>query len=206
MDVSGPAKKFRRIAKPVMEKRRRDRINHSLETLRLLLSENTDNEKLRSPKVEKAEILESVVNFFRAEQAELQSRSKGRKRAREEDTDHLTHKRQMYNDGMRACLLTVSHFITSKTQELEGGLEWKRSHNHLAPQHPATMAMAPHDPRTLSTKPLSRPGSPAAHLSAATAQYGPQEIKATYLPTKDSAASQKPSLVFSDCVWRPWPQ
>ncbi|XP_062380303.1 hairy-related 5 [Sardina pilchardus] len=206
MDVSGPAKKFRRMAKPVMEKRRRDRMNHSLETLRLLLSENTDNEKLRSPKVEKAEILESVVNFFRAEQAELQSRSGSRKRAREEDADDVTHERQRYSDGMRACLLTVSRFITSKTQELEGELEWKRSHSHLAPQHPVTMATAPHDPRTLSTKQLSEPGSPAARLSAATAQYGPQEIKATYLPTKDTAASQRPSLVFSDCVWRPWPQ
>lgn len=32
------------ISKPQMEKRRRERINHSLETLRLLLLENTDNE------------------------------------------------------------------------------------------------------------------------------------------------------------------
>lgn len=32
------------ISKPQMEKRRRERINHSLETLRLLLLENTDDE------------------------------------------------------------------------------------------------------------------------------------------------------------------
>lgn len=32
------------ISKPQMERRRRERINHSLETLRLLLLENTDNE------------------------------------------------------------------------------------------------------------------------------------------------------------------
>lgn len=32
------------VPKPLMEKRRRDRINNSLETLRLLLLENTHNE------------------------------------------------------------------------------------------------------------------------------------------------------------------
>lgn len=32
------------VPKPLMEKRRRDRINQSLETLRMLLFENTHNE------------------------------------------------------------------------------------------------------------------------------------------------------------------
>lgn len=32
------------VPKPLMEKRRRDRINQSLETLRMLLLENTHNE------------------------------------------------------------------------------------------------------------------------------------------------------------------
>ncbi|XP_031443429.1 transcription factor HES-7.1-like [Clupea harengus] len=195
------------MAKPLMEKRRRDRINHSLETLRLLLSENTNNEKLRSPKVEKAEILESVVNFLRAEQPELQTRTKGRKRAREEDTEDPAHS-PMYSDGMRTCLLTVSHFIASKSQELEGGLEleWKHSYEHLAQKPPATTAMAPHDSSSLSTKQLSMPGSPATGLSASTAQSGPQETKATYMATKNTSASPKPSSVLSDGVWRPWPQ
>ncbi|KAL2077150.1 hypothetical protein ACEWY4_026654 [Coilia grayii] len=202
-----------------MEKRRRDRINHSLETLRLLLSENTNNEKLKSPKVEKAEILESVVNFLRAEQAELQARNKrGRKRAREEEEEEeegsnaLPHN-QMYCDGMRACLLTVSHFIASKNQELECGPEQKGSYKHQqiitttatnSYRHPATMATSPCDPRTLSAKQQSMPGSLATCFSASTASFGPQ---ATYLAAKNMAATLKPSLVLSsDCVWRPWPQ
>lgn len=35
---------YHQVSKPVMEKRRRERINHSLETLRLLMLENTHNE------------------------------------------------------------------------------------------------------------------------------------------------------------------
>lgn len=35
---------FPKISKPQMEKRRRERINHSLETLRLLMLENTHDE------------------------------------------------------------------------------------------------------------------------------------------------------------------
>lgn len=165
------------------------------------------SQKLRSPKVEKAEILESVVNFLRAEQPELQTRTKGRKRAREEDTEDPAHS-PMYSDGMRTCLLTVSHFIASKSQELEGGLEleWKHSYEHLAQKPPATTAMAPHDSSSLSTKQLSMPGSPATGLSASTAQSGPQETKATYMATKNTSASPKPSSVLSDGVWRPWPQ
>ncbi|TMS17081.1 Transcription factor HES-7.1-A [Larimichthys crocea] len=58
---------MRRVSKPLMEKRRRERINHSLETLRLLMLDNTHNEKLNNPKVEKAEILESVVDFLKTE-------------------------------------------------------------------------------------------------------------------------------------------
>lgn len=150
--------------------------------------------------------MESVVNFFRAEQAGLQSRTKGRKRSREEEVDNLPHKRKVYCDGVRACLLRVSHFISSKSQELEGELEWKHSHKHLTEQCSVTMTTTPHDPRSLSTKQLSKPGSPAGCQSTAPTQYGPQETKTTYLATTDMAAQAPNSLVFSECVWRPWPQ
>lgn len=146
------------------------------------------------------------MNFLRAEQADLQSRTKGRKRPREEEVDNLPHNRQMHSDGMRACLLRVSQFITSKSQELEGGLEWKHSHKHLAQQRSVTRTMTPHDPRSLSTKQLSKPGSSGRCLNAAPTQCGPQETKATYLATKDMAVQAPNSLVFSGCVWRPWPQ
>nr|XP_025037059.1 transcription factor HES-7 [Pelodiscus sinensis] len=50
-----------------MEKRRRDRMNRSLERLRILLLEATQDERLKNPKVEKAEILQKTVHFLRTQ-------------------------------------------------------------------------------------------------------------------------------------------
>ncbi|XP_072259140.1 transcription factor HES-7.1-like [Pyxicephalus adspersus] len=55
----------RRILKPRLEKRRRTRINQSLEEMRVHLLKLTGNRKLHNPKVEKAEILEMTVNYVR---------------------------------------------------------------------------------------------------------------------------------------------
>lgn len=40
---------FSKMSKPLMERRRRERINHSLETLRLLMAEHTQNEVKPEP-------------------------------------------------------------------------------------------------------------------------------------------------------------
>ncbi|KAH0626135.1 hypothetical protein JD844_000916 [Phrynosoma platyrhinos] len=64
------------MLKPLVEKRRRDRINRSLEELRLLLLQRThcqvttflgslSLQTLKKPKVEKAEILEMAVRYLR---------------------------------------------------------------------------------------------------------------------------------------------
>ncbi|KAM4749215.1 transcription factor HES-7-like [Rhinophrynus dorsalis] len=54
----------RKVLKPVVEKQRRDRINRSLEEMRILLLKLTGNQKLRNPKMEKAEILEIAVIYI----------------------------------------------------------------------------------------------------------------------------------------------
>uniref|UniRef100_A0A8D3AL87 Hairy-related 5 n=1 Tax=Scophthalmus maximus TaxID=52904 RepID=A0A8D3AL87_SCOMX len=99
----------RRVPKPLMEKRRRERINHSLETLRLLMLDSTHNEKLKNPKVEKAEILESVVQFLKTDKHVERVPSKEQTCARQHN----------YHDGMRSCLLRVSRFIATKGEESE---------------------------------------------------------------------------------------
>ncbi|KAJ8961334.1 hypothetical protein NQ314_005945 [Rhamnusium bicolor] len=57
----------RKIRKPIMEKRRRTRINNSLETLKKILLENDPESRKsgqRSAKLEKADILEMTVRFL----------------------------------------------------------------------------------------------------------------------------------------------
>ncbi|XP_016307469.1 hairy-related 1 [Sinocyclocheilus anshuiensis] len=55
----------KRILKPVIEKKRRDRINQRLDELRTLLLDNTLDTRLQNPKLEKAEILELTVEYIR---------------------------------------------------------------------------------------------------------------------------------------------
>ncbi|KAK3509366.1 hypothetical protein QTP70_030378 [Hemibagrus guttatus] len=55
----------KRVLKPVIEKKRRDRINQRLDELRTLLLDNTLDSRLQNPKLEKAEILELTVEYIR---------------------------------------------------------------------------------------------------------------------------------------------
>ncbi|XP_077329670.1 transcription factor HES-7-like [Lithobates pipiens] len=59
------SKEDKKLMKPVIEKRRRDRINQSLEHLRTLLLEATHDESLKNPKAEKADILKKTVQFLK---------------------------------------------------------------------------------------------------------------------------------------------
>ncbi|KAG7329228.1 hypothetical protein KOW79_007402 [Hemibagrus wyckioides] len=55
----------RRKLKPVIEKKRRDRINQNLAVLRDLLFNSTADTRLQNPKLEKAEILDLAVQYIR---------------------------------------------------------------------------------------------------------------------------------------------
>ncbi|KAK3535657.1 hypothetical protein QTP70_018647 [Hemibagrus guttatus] len=214
---------MKRVPKPLMEKRRRDRINHSLETLRLLLVENTCNElilkqylsifvlkKLKNPKVEKAEILESVVNFLKAEQ---QSRpysytiKRGKRKYEEEDELGSPYKRQLnYQDGMRTCVLRVSNFIASKSQELDGKMQvnmQQELQEHSIQGHLAPTLHLRHDGGSM-------PGQQAlTYVESSCSSLGQSIISqrtAIYEPAEKLPSSSKQPLMSSDSVWRPWPQ
>ncbi|KAK1138169.1 transcription factor HES-7-like [Acipenser oxyrinchus oxyrinchus] len=120
---SSDSKETKRVPKPLMEKRRRDRINHNLETLRVLLLQSTKEEKLRNPKVEKAEILESVVQFLKAElEGGDVTRQKSQRREREEEEEEeeamTSSSQRNYQEGVRTCLLRVSDFISARSPRL----------------------------------------------------------------------------------------
>ncbi|KAG7329227.1 hypothetical protein KOW79_007401 [Hemibagrus wyckioides] len=200
---------MKRVPKPLMEKRRRDRINHSLETLRLLLVENTCNEKLKNPKVEKAEILESVVNFLKAEQRSrpyLYPLKRGKRKYEEEDEPGSPYKRQLnYQDGMRTCLLRVSNFIASKSQEIDGKMQVNMQQE--LPEHSIQGHLTP--ALHLSG---SIPGQQALTYVESTSSCSAlgqsiiSQRTAIYEPTKKIPSSSKQPLMLSDSVWRPWPQ
>ncbi|KAL1490689.1 hypothetical protein ABEB36_013344 [Hypothenemus hampei] len=59
-----PVSESRKIRKPLLEKKRRDRINDSLETLKIMLLNSKPNLK-DGKKLEKADILEMTVDYLR---------------------------------------------------------------------------------------------------------------------------------------------
>ncbi|XP_042348712.1 hairy-related 5 [Plectropomus leopardus] len=181
----------RRISKPLMEKRRRERINNSLETLRLLMLDNTHNEKLKNPKVEKAEILESVVHFLKTEK-EVEKGHRVMRRVLSREQRPTSARQHSYHDGMRSCLLRVSHFIASKSQESEG-----------AGGGDAVQAALP--------EPQTHPSTPGhMHRAQAALPHHQHAMSHPYLPPRTGLHCDTRELIsaahVTDPVWRPWPQ
>ncbi|XP_033829534.1 hairy-related 5 [Periophthalmus magnuspinnatus] len=184
-----------KIAKPVVEKRRRERINHSLETLRLLLLEKMDDERLKNPKVEKAEILESVVHFLQAEIQMKKAPRFGKKLHFEEEA-----RQQNYQDGMRSCLRRVSSFIANKSQDSERQSPMNFSPMYISSGHLSPSAHLP-SPGHFGRALLSSPSlSPSPSLGQTPVHY----------PVHSQTAARgydiTPQKLSSDTVWRPWPQ
>ncbi|XP_038555843.1 hairy-related 5 [Micropterus salmoides] len=197
----------RRLSKPLMEKRRRERINHSLETLRLLMLENTHDEKLKNPKVEKAEILESVVHFLKTDK-EVERGHRATKKVLSRVQRPTCSRQQNYHDGMRSCLMRVSHFITSKSQKSEetGGGTAQASLAHAEPQS------LPSSPGHIHGALIPAPVGGSAALSPLTHHHSQHGICAPYqtqtgihCDTRELLSSTAPRA-HTDPVWRPWPQ
>ncbi|XP_051276866.1 hairy-related 5 [Dicentrarchus labrax] len=193
---------MRRVSKPLMEKLRRERINHSLETLRLLMLENTHNEKLKNPKVEKAEILESVVHFLKTDK-EVEKGHRAMKRVLSREQRQTSARQHNYNDGMRSCLLRVSHFIASKSQELEetGGVQASLAlpEPQTHPSAHGALASAPvGDSGALSPQHLSHQhGISGAYLT---------QVTGLHCDSRELFSSRAACTHITDPVWRPWPQ
>ncbi|XP_069771667.1 transcription factor HES-3-like [Narcine bancroftii] len=99
LSLTTPAYSYRKISKPLMEKKRRARINECLEQLKTLLEERYSN-NIRKRKLEKADILELTVKHLR----DLQSSRQG---ALVMSQDGVAE----YQAGFRSCMNGVSQYL-----------------------------------------------------------------------------------------------
>ncbi|NXU52742.1 HES5 factor, partial [Turnix velox] len=92
-------KEKNKLRKPVVEKMRRDRINSSIEQLKLLLEKEFQRHQPNS-KLEKADILEVAVSYLK-QQSQLKDQT-------------LLHKNleQDFHSGYLRCLKEVMHFLS----------------------------------------------------------------------------------------------
>ncbi|CAL8368734.1 unnamed protein product [Lota lota] len=180
------ALELRKTMKPLMEKRRRARINDSLDHLKSLIIPLTGKDKFRYSKLEKADILEMTVRFL-GEIPPISAKSSS----------------DRYKEGYKACLDRVSALLP-KTSMDQGACQ--RVNEFIQQSSSATitptcrnccaqssMALPQIQQRLMNLKsslgPRAEPQSPLRHH----ANHGVAPNRA---PPAPQAASPD--------MWRPW--
>ncbi|KFQ21486.1 Transcription factor HES-5, partial [Merops nubicus] len=92
-------KEKNKLRKPVVEKMRRDRINSSIEQLKLLLEKEFQRHQPNS-KLEKADILEVAVSYLK-QQSQLQEQTLAQRQAEQD-----------FHSGYLRCLREAMHFLS----------------------------------------------------------------------------------------------
>ncbi|XP_071501143.1 uncharacterized protein [Diadema antillarum] len=135
----------RKSSKPLMEKRRRARINDSLSQLKSLILEATNKDSSRHSKLEKADILEMTVKHLRTVQRNHLAAP------RTSDPSTVSRFRQGYSE----CIHEVARFFTNI--ENMGNADMRLSLiNHLANCC---------NPPTSSSPPATQPSPPTSPVS-----------------------------------------
>lgn len=145
---------------------------------------------MKNPKVGKAEILEGVIHFFKAE--------KGAQGAAAREKTPSPRGHHSYQDGMRSCLLRVGSFISSQNQDLmennttsPGAQEPQEAPMYLGQRHLVPVLTPPVEPS---------PALPYLHQPFLTQLTSMSCESQELFPTV--AAPQQ----VSGAVWRPWPK
>lgn len=132
------------------------------------------------------------------------------KRARTEEYDEDLSspcKRQSYSEGMRTCLLRVSHFIASKSHEY--GHEVENTCGNLHKSHAMLLSAPPH--RETQVHLYEDPSLPAqqhlthAQLSNSCTPSGCAKLaQRTVVSAPTMTSSPKKPVMLCDSIWRPW--
>lgn len=169
----------RKNSKPIMEKRRRARMNASLTELKSLLLEVMKKEGNRHSKMEKADILEMTVKQLRHLQRQHFSAS-----ANEEPVVFTK-----YVMGFQECASEVSRYLSSMA-EIEPDIR-TRLLNHLATYITTTPTLSNSSPKRLSSSPSLSSTGPMSRPSSAS------ENSSCPSPDKDTSSPPSPSRHIS---------
>ncbi|XP_026173580.1 transcription factor HES-2-like [Mastacembelus armatus] len=206
---SEEAKAKRKSLKPLVEKRRRERMNRSLEILKTLLLRRQEETQRR---VEKAEILEQTVLF-------LQNSAKG-------DETPAGGEQHSFQDGISTCLQRAAQFLGPEGKGLWLGAaldasfgarfacsdsgytgvqtrtEARSSFNSLLLRNSSRAIL-----QMLIHRSAHRMCTPAPRVASCVQTRGESHRSLTtpQQPHKVSKQSPSQSPQGSQCLWRPWP-
>ncbi|XP_018555409.1 transcription factor HES-7 isoform X2 [Lates calcarifer] len=209
---SEDAKAQRKSLKPQVERRRRERMNRSLESLKTLLLQRQEETQRR---VEKAEILEHTVLF-------LQNTAKGDETRAGGGGGGQKHS---FQDGFSTCLQRAAQFLGPEGKGLWLGAaldaslasRFARSDSDSASSSSSSLLLRKSS-RSILRMLIHRSGhklcTPALNVSRCVQTRGgshPQHHITTTPPQPHKVASraskQSPSQShpLSQSLWRPWP-
>ncbi|XP_075937201.1 uncharacterized protein LOC142937950 [Anarhichas minor] len=224
----------RKFMKSQVEKRRRERMNHSLECLRTMLLQEPQQLGGTQHRVEKAEVLEHTVLFLqktakRDETRASSAASSSSSSSSDGGGDEGGGQKHSFQDGLSTCLQTAAQFLGPEGKglwleaTLDASLAARFSHSDPAGVQRRTegarssSSSLPHTKsilRVLRQKSKHRPRTTdfsVTHPYRLPVQQGfptiPQQAQIQNLLEMRRASKQSPaqSSPVSQTLWRPWP-
>ncbi|XP_007248056.3 transcription factor HES-2 [Astyanax mexicanus] len=168
------ANELRKTLKPLMEKRRRARINDSLNKLKALIVPLVGKDTSRYSKLEKADVLEMTVRFLR----DLPS-------------SPVKDQADSYKEGYKACLQRVSALLPQTGLDRETGLR-------------VTEFMQRAMPSSSSPECQHCSGHSASASPQTPHQQRLRSLQAIVAPAPSSSHPQPAPQALSSNMWRPW--
>ncbi|XP_048879354.1 transcription factor HES-3-like [Brienomyrus brachyistius] len=199
----------RKVSKPLMEKKRRARINECLDELKLLMETYYTN-YIRKRKLEKADILEMTVKHLR----NLQKTQRGR---------FMDSKCVEYQEGFKSCLNGVHEFLLTAdnsngvlrfnvlrhlSDRLSGLPSWSSTadndENHrMSSTEPHPWTPVPVTARDCNISLLGDPRSAEIRVQSKNQRHLPCSRNETHAPGfLNLQKEHRPAA--SQCYWRPW--
>ncbi|XP_062845290.1 hairy and enhancer of split related-7 [Trichomycterus rosablanca] len=197
----------RKLMKPQVERRRRERMNRSLDNLRTLLLQGPEHQTGSQRRVEKAEILEHTVLFLQTSMADAQKS----KRQEESTEEH------QFLDGFSTCLQKAVWFLQEESKN-RGQQDTLSSslYQCLSRPHISQTSHLKHTPKVKITPDMRNSGKQGLQCVRKHALSHPYRVPLRHTEPNTvqhhattTAASQpttsSPQAAVQQCVWRPWP-
>jgi len=197
----------KKFSKPLMERRRRARINESLNELKSLVLSSMNKDHTKFNKMEKADVLELTVNYLKT----LEVKEKPRNEIEQQ---------RNFIAGYNECAREVQHYLLRSAEVSPQVKARMLTHISATPQEINTAPLScPSKEASLPTKPSysqvtslypSPPASPITNTN--TARFVNASTNSTSLqksPSSENRASNfqdydKKQPLSEKSIWRPW--
>lgn len=217
------ASEHRKATKPIMEKRRRARINQSLNQLKNMLLEQLQQPEAKAQKLEKADILEMTVQYLQR----LQQKQQPKHQTSQQTSVQPELLLNKFRAGFSQCRLQVgecfrrmqlqpaladrlsSHLLQFERQQLlqlaSSTGSSVSSVTSVDPRQPLNLSISANSSAVVHSPPPSPTNSYSSSTMSSSGSYC--FPSASLSPASDRSFSPAMSTITTSsdsCVWRPW--